>query len=70
MPLDASDRIRRIQEIKVFQGFAIDKQTTQPGVNVSSCAGFYSTNTLHKFGDYSYRQQVTEGRVYFSTCRG
>ena len=70
MPLDAIDRIRKIQEIAIFQGYAIAKRTSQPGVNVSSCSGFYNTSTIHKFSDYAYRQQVEEGQVYFSTCRG
>jgi hypothetical protein len=70
MPLDASDRIRKIQEIAVFQGYVVEKQTSQPNVNVSSCTGFYGKSNIHKFTDYAYRQQVEEGQVYFSTCRG
>ena len=69
MPLDASDRIRRIQEIAIFQGYAIGKQVTQPGVNVSTCTGYY-TSTTHKFQTYELNYQTQEGRVYFSTCQG
>ncbi len=69
MPLDASDRIRRIQEIAIFQGYAIGKQTTQPGVNVSSCTGFY-TSSINKFASYELNYQTQQGRVYFSTCQG
>jgi hypothetical protein len=69
MPLDASDRIRRIQQTTLFQGYAIQKQTTQPGVNVSSCIGF-QTSTLHQFKTYDYGYKIEEGRVYFSTCQG
>ena len=69
MPVDASDRIRKTQEIAIFKGYAIQKQTTQPGVNVSSCIGF-QTSTIHKFDTYAYANQVEQGRVYFSTCQG
>ena len=70
MPLDASDKIRKVQEIAIFQGYAIEKQTSQPGVNVSTCAGFYGNTTIRKFGDYTYRQQVEDGLQFFSTCKG
>jgi hypothetical protein len=69
MPLDASDRIRRIQEIAVFQGYAIAKQRSQPGVNVSSCATFH-TSTINNFITYETKYAIQEGRVYFSTCQG
>ena len=69
MPLDASDRLRRLQETTIFQGYAIAKQTTQPGVNVSSCATFYSS-TIQNYEDFQIRTQVLEGRIYFSTCQG
>jgi|LauGreDrversion4_2_1035121.scaffolds.fasta_scaffold1256394_2 hypothetical protein len=69
MPLDASDRIRRTQETTIFTGFAIQRQTLQPGVNVSTCATFY-TSTLFKYPSYEYGTQVEQGRVYFSTCQG
>lgn len=70
MPLDASDRIRKIQEIAIFQGFAIAKQTSQPGVNVSSCAGYNGVSTIQKYASYELRTQTQEGRIYFSTCQG
>jgi hypothetical protein len=70
MPLDQSDRIRKLQEIKIFQGWAIQKQVTQPGVNVSSCTGFNSVSTIKQFSTYGYGQQVVAGRPYFSTCQG
>jgi hypothetical protein len=69
MPVDASDRIRKLQEIALFQGYAIQKQMTQPGVNVSSCIGF-QMSTLHKFETFNYANQIEQGRVYFSTCQG
>ncbi len=68
MPLDASDRIRKIQEIALFQGYAIAKQTTQPGVNVSTCATF-ATSTINQFQTFEYKTQIVGGRVYFSTCQ-
>jgi len=70
MPLDASDKIRKIQEIKVTQGYIIAKQTTQPDVNVSTCTGFYAYSTIRNFTDYSLRQQTEDGIQYFSTCQG
>jgi hypothetical protein len=70
MPLDASDRTRRIQDITIFQGYAIAKQTQQPGVNVSTCAGFNSPSTIKQFTSYEVGYDVRAGLVYFSTCQG
>jgi hypothetical protein len=70
MPLDASDKIRKIQEIAVVQGFIQQKAVTQPGVNVSTCTGFYSQSTIRTYTDYSIRQQVENGLQYYSTCKG
>jgi hypothetical protein len=71
MPLlDASDKIRRIQQIALFQGYAIGKQTTQPGVNVSTCDTFYSQSTIRKYNDFTYKYQIQEGLPQFSTCQG
>ena len=71
MPLlDASDKIRRIQQTALFEGYAIGKQTTQPGVNVSTCDTFYSQSTIRKYNDYTYKNQIQDGLVYFSTCQG
>ena len=68
MPLDQSDRIRKLQEITVFQGWAIQQQKLQPNQDVSSCQGFVSS-TVHTFNTYEYAQQVIQGRPYFSTCQ-
>lgn len=68
MPLDASDRIRKLQEITLFTGYAIQQQTQQPGVNVSSCTTFYQS-TIKQFETYEYKQKIEQGRVYFSTCQ-
>ena len=70
MPLDASDRIRKIQEIAIFQGYVVMKQSSQPGVNVSTCAGFNSTSTINNFLSYENMYKVEEGLGYFSTCQG
>jgi hypothetical protein len=69
MPLDQSDRIRKLQEITIFQGWAIQQQTLQPNKDVSSCQGFISSTTLRKFNTYEYANQVIEGRPFFSTCQ-
>ena len=70
MPLDASDLTKKRQEIAIFQGYAKEKQTTQPGVNVSTCTGFYSTSNINNFITYEYKNAIKEGRIYFSTCQG
>jgi hypothetical protein len=70
MPLDASDRIRKIQEIALFQGYAVQQNTLQPDVNVSTCATFYGSTIIHKYTDYQYKAQIEGGRKYFSTCQG
>ena len=57
MPLDASDRTRKIQEITLFTGYAIQKQFTQPRVNVSTCSGFYNS-TLQNYTTYEYKTQI------------
>jgi hypothetical protein len=69
MPLDASDRIRRIQEIAIFQGYVVMKQGSQPGVNVSTCATFH-TSTINNYKSYERKYAVQEGLGYFSTCQG
>jgi hypothetical protein len=65
MPLDASDRLRKIQETVLFTGYVKSK----PNVNVSSCTTFYKTNTKN-FNTYAYKSQIESGRIYFSTCIG
>lgn len=69
MPVDASDRIRRIQATTNFTGWAIKQQTLQPGVNVSTCTTFQNS-TIQKFVTYEYANQIEQGRIYFSTCQG
>jgi hypothetical protein len=66
MPLDASDKIRKVQEIALFKGYAIQN----PRVNVSSCTTFYNSSNTRVFNTHEYKTQIQEGRIYFSTCRG
>jgi hypothetical protein len=65
MPLDASDRLRKIQETVLFTGYVKSK----PNVNVSSCTSFYKS-TIKNFNTYGYKSQIESGRIYFSTCLG
>lgn len=67
MPLEQSDRLRRLQEKTIFGGWAAQQQILQPGVNVSSCTSFYQS-TIHKFDTFNYGQQVTAGRPLFNAC--
>lgn len=69
MPLDQSDRIRRINQTKIFQGWAIQQQIQQPGVNVSTCTGFYSPSTIHKFVTYNYGNEIYAGQKTFRECQ-
>jgi hypothetical protein len=69
MPLDQSDRIRRLQEIKTFQGWAVQQNTIQPNVNISSCVVYNSSETIKQFNTYQYGQLVEAGRPLFSTCQ-
>ena len=66
MPLDASDRIRKIQELALFSGYV----ATNPRVNVSTCSTFYKSTTSRTFNTYEYKTQIEGGRIYFSTCVG
>ena len=68
--MDASDRLRRLQDLKLFQGYTIQQQTLQPGLNVSTCSGFTSPSTIRNFVTYNYANKVTAGLAYFSTCQG
>lgn len=69
MPLDQSDRIQRIHQTKIFQGWAIQQQSLQPGVNVSTCTTFYSPSTIHKFVTYDYGNQIYAGQKTFRDCQ-
>lgn len=66
MPLDASDKISKVQEIALFKGYSI----ANPRVNVSTCSIFYNSSNTRNFNTYEYKTQIQEGRIYFSTCQG
>ena len=68
--MDASDRIRRIQELTIFSGYATAQQTLQPGKDVVNCIGFYRSTTTHTYTDYTNKAQIEQGRKYFSTYIG
>ena len=70
MPLDASDRIKKIQDIALFKGYVTMKQGSQPGVNVSTCTGFHGASTINNFSSYYTMYNVEQGLKYFSTCQG
>ena len=65
MPLDASDRLRKVQETVLFTGYV----KSNPNMNVSTCTNFYKTN-VKNFNTYTYKSQIESGRIYFSTCLG
>ena len=69
MPLDQSDRIRRLNQTTVFQGWAIQQQTLQPGINISTCIGFYSPSTIHNFVTYNYGNEIYAGQKTFRECQ-
>jgi hypothetical protein len=66
MPLDASDRIRKIQQIALFSGYV----NQNPTYNVSTCTTFYNSTNKRVFNTHTYKTQIQEGRIYFSTCMG
>ena len=68
MPIDASDRLRKLKEITQFGGYVIQKAISQPGVNVSTCSGFYGSSNIRYFPDYDTKYALEDGRQYFSTA--
>jgi len=70
MPLDASDRIRKMQELTIFSAYATAQQTLQPGKDVVNIIGFYRSTTTHTYTDYTNKAQIEQGRKYFSTYIG
>jgi len=66
MPLDAGDRIRRIQETMLYTGYYIKNPTT----NFSTCSIAYNSSNNRAFNTYEYKSQIQSGRIYFSTCIG
>jgi hypothetical protein len=68
MPIDASDRLRRLQEITQFGGYVNTQAKANPGVNVSTCSGFYGSSNIRNFPDYATKYALEDGRQYFSTA--
>ena len=69
MPLDASDRIQKIQQLALFNGFVRTESVLHPTLNVSTCSGFYGSTTTHKYDSYETKINVEQGLKYFSTCK-
>lgn len=65
MPLDASDKIRTIQQLTLFNSYISQKAILQPNVNVSTCAGFYGSTTIHKYDSYATKTNIEQGLKYF-----
>jgi hypothetical protein len=64
--MDASDKIRKMQNLAAYKGFAVDQRTIQPTTNFSTICGF--DNAIHKYTDYLQKVQVYEGLKLYSTC--
>lgn len=64
--MDASDKIRKLQNIYAYKGFAVAQATIQPTTNFSTICGF--DNAIHKYTDYLQKIQVYEGLKTCSTC--
>lgn len=68
MPFDESDRIRKIQQLTLFNGYVRTQTTLRPTLNVSTCAGFYGSTTIHKYDSYTTKVDLEQGLKYYSTC--
>ena len=66
--MDASDRIRKIQQLTIFNGYVIGKAILQPTVNISTCAGFYGSTTIHSYDSYTTKTDIEQGLKYYSPC--
>lgn len=64
--MDASDKIRKLQNFAVYNGFAVAQATIQPTTNFSTLCGF--DTAIHKYTDYAQKVQVYEGLKLYSTC--
>ena len=69
MPLDASDKIRSIQQLTIFSGYVATQASLNPKLNVSTCTGFYGSTTIHKYDSYAKKIDIEQGRIYFSDCQ-
>ena len=68
MPLDASDRIRKIQQLALFNGFVRTEASLRPNINVSTCSGFYASTAIHSYDSYTTKIDLEQGLKYYSTC--
>jgi hypothetical protein len=68
MPLDASDRIRTIQQLALFNGYVTRQTTLNPRLNVSTCAGYYGSTTVHTYNSYETKTYLEQGLQYYSSC--
>lgn len=66
--MDASDKIRKLQNMAAYNGFAVAQHTIQPTTNFSTLCGF--DTAIHKYTDYLQKVQVYEGLKLYSTCTG
>jgi len=67
MPLDASDKIRAVQQLAIFSGYVAKQAILYPRVNVSTCSGFYGSTTIHTYNSYATKIDIEQGRIYYST---
>jgi len=66
--MDASDIIRKMQTIAVFNGYKQQQTVQQPKANVSTCVGFNNFSTIHKFGDFETYQATKDGLNNCANC--
>lgn len=71
MPLDASDRLRRVQDLTIFGGYIDTKKFTNPTADVSTivCNNQRISTVANVYSDYAFKAAIEKGRIYFSTFR-
>lgn len=69
IPMDASDRIRKVNEITVFSGYIIKNQLINPRFDVSTICRTVST-PANLYTDYDNKVSIEKGRIHFSTLQG
>ena len=69
MPLDASDRIRKLQELTIFGGYVATKKATNPTADVSTIAYKYQniSTVANVYSDYAFKAAIEKGKIHFST---
>ena len=68
MPLEASDKIQKIQQLTLFSGYVAAQASINPRLNVSTCAGYYGSTTVHTYSSYETKTNIEQGLKYYSTC--